>query len=183
MLDGRFMEGTKSLKEAGLSLSEDPHEEMAIPDGPCPSRRDRGVYGSLESFCLGLLRDARKNAKQRDLSFNLEIGHLLQLWKEQNGRCALSGLPMCHLPKEHAVDMKDRRMRNVSIDRIDNGKGYEVGNVQLAASAVNVSRGRLSMEDFVFVCGAVYNRHGPKERVVLESIFTAESVEFEMRLK
>lgn len=60
-----------------------------------------------------------------------------RLMREQNGRCALTGTPF------DEVSQVDR----VSLDRIDCGRGYAEGNVQLTTVFANRARGTLDVED------------------------------------
>lgn len=69
-----------------------------------------------------------------------------EMWNEQGGRCAVTGIEMTHVMGE------GRTQTNVSIDRIDSSIGYEVGNVQLVCKAVNVMKNELGNDDLVMWC-------------------------------
>jgi hypothetical protein len=78
------------------------------------------------------------------------VEELLDLHEKQRGKCAMTGQELtCHLKKG------EKCWTNASIDRIDPGKGYEIGNVQLVCSAVNMFRGNLTTEEFVLWCNRV----------------------------
>jgi hypothetical protein len=47
---------------------------------------------------------------------------------------------------------------NCSLDRIDSGHGYVVGNVQLVCRAANVAKSDLSTADFLKMCRAVVEK-------------------------
>lgn len=70
----------------------------------------------------------------------LTIEHLIEIYKQQDGNCAISGLPMTTRFNDH---------RAISIDRIDSSKGYEVGNVQLVCTALNLAKKHHSNESII----------------------------------
>lgn len=65
-----------------------------------------------------------------------------ELWAQQNGRCALTGV-FFDLRDDTAGGISYDR---VSLDRIDNAIGYARGNVQLTTQFANRARGTLSVE-------------------------------------
>jgi hypothetical protein len=60
--------------------------------------------------------------------------HCLELYKKQAGLCAITGVPMTYSRGYKVAS-------NISIDRIDNKKGYEIGNVRLVSQWVNNAMG------------------------------------------
>ena len=42
--------------------------------------------------------------------------------------------------------------QTASFDRIDNSKGYEVGNIQWVHKEINMMRGTLSVDRFIELC-------------------------------
>ena len=89
------------------------------------------------------------NAKQRN-HVDISIEFLLNLFDKQQGRCALSGEYM-------SIASTDTRTQSshVSLDRIDNAKGYTVDNVQLVTAKANYMRGKASISDFKSMCEKV----------------------------
>lgn len=66
-----------------------------------------------------------------------------QLLKKQKGRCALTGQPFEERSAEEGGIQDDR----ISLDRIDNSRGYYDGNVQLVTQFANRARGQMSIEE------------------------------------
>jgi hypothetical protein len=65
------------------------------------------------------------------------VQHLMDLWDAQEGKCALSGVPMVY--RTGAVVGA-----SISIDRIDQRRGYEAGNLRLICHAINCFRGNMT---------------------------------------
>jgi len=74
-------------------------------------------------------RNSRHNTK-RDKSFNMK--YIKELFKKQKGKCYWLGIEL---------DATNKcRIRKPSIDRLDNSKGYEIGNVVLTTVFANTGR-------------------------------------------
>jgi hypothetical protein len=83
---------------------------------------------------------------------------LLDLYRRQGGRCALTGVPM-------TWDREKGRVKtNLSIDRIQSWRGYEEGNVQLTCRLVNLMKHNLTGAEFVDLCRLVVQNADPQRR-------------------
>jgi hypothetical protein len=67
------------------------------------------------------------------------VQHVIDLYRKQNGRCALSGIVL-------TWNEQPNHFTNISIDRIDSDQGYEIGNVRLIAVWVNNALANFSEE-------------------------------------
>lgn len=93
------------------------------------------------------------NAKKRNLEYNLTKKFLLDLFIQQNKRCALSGIKLTI-----AKGSKNWRKRtNASLDRIDSSKGYIIDNVQWVHKKVNFMKQSLSDIIFINMCKKIAN--------------------------
>lgn len=79
---------------------------------------------------------------------------LMELWHKQNGLCALSSIEMTW-GSGHGI----ARPTSISIDRIDQTRGYELDNVRLVCYAVNCFRGRMSDKEMYEMARALYNTY------------------------
>jgi len=82
-----------------------------------------------------IITDSKKRAEKKKVKFKLSEKQLDNLFKKQNGRCGISGVKMTFIPGE-------RNRWNpfkVSIDRIDNNRGYTSDNIRLVCLAVNLA--------------------------------------------
>jgi len=103
-----------------------------------------------------------KKAKSREHkdTTDLDLEYLRNLWKEQEGRCALSGVVMS-LPRNTLVWEQDRgNPWKPSLDRIDSNKGYLRGNVRFITVMANLCKQSFSDEEVIAFCRAVVSHHG-----------------------
>ena len=84
-----------------------------------------------------LWRNLKRLLKHRPTESPVNAKYLCELFETQNGCCAVSGVKMTWA-KGHSPPT------TLSIDRIDQSKGYEMGNVRLVCYQVNTFRGRWS---------------------------------------
>ena len=80
---------------------------------------------------------------------HLSKEYLLQLWADQGGLCALSGIQMT------TTRGKGRVPTNASVDRINPSKGYVPGNVRLVCLQANTARGEWGDDQLLALCRAV----------------------------
>ena len=107
--------------------------------GPPKVDGDGWLYKNINALLYKKMHQARYNAKKRGKEFNLTIEDLISLAKLQHNICAVSKVKMAHC--------RHNKWANVSIDRIDNNKGYTPDNIRLVCSAVNSMRNRMSDEE------------------------------------
>jgi len=88
---------------------------------------------------------ARKGAARRGIDFTLTEDDVHKLWKRQKGLCAVSGLPMS---LEHGT-VSNHNYRKLSVDRVDNDKGYHLNNIQLVIWQVNCAKGSGNLESLI----------------------------------
>jgi hypothetical protein len=92
----------------------------------CDSIRTKALKDNrtIEQFLRYRHPNTRNNAKNRGIPFDIDVNDLMNLWDEQRGLCALTGVQMTH---------KSAGIYNCSIDRIDSSKGYTIDNIQLVS--------------------------------------------------
>lgn len=95
------------------------------------------------------LSQTKTNAKRRDVTVDLTEEYLYELFKQQKGICALSGVP---------IQIEGNSNLRLSIDKITPDKGYTEGNVQWTIFAANRAKGDLTQDDFVELCKLVIER-------------------------
>lgn len=88
----------------------------------------------------------RGRAKEKKLDFNLTYNYLLDLYKEQKGKCPITGLDLESTIRDVHKRENVPLSKAISVDRIDPPQGYIMGNIQLACYAANVFKLDLSMD-------------------------------------
>lgn len=83
---------------------------------------------------------------------HLKIDDLLLMLKNQNYVCALSGIPLTC-----SIDSKEKSMTNVSIDRLDKNKDYNLDNIRLVCTVANVMRWIMNDEELYYWCENILN--------------------------
>jgi len=101
-----------------------------------------------------------RKARNRPQRTNLDLRYLKDLWEEQEGRCALSGLPL-DLPRNSlAWEQRTGDPWKPSLDRVDSSRGYLKGNVRFVAMIANLAKQRFMDQELVAFCRAVASKHG-----------------------
>ena len=99
--------------------------------------------GNPIAFFTDVIRTQKQQLEKRGISeYELECNFLADLFVQQNGKCALSGVDMT------LISGKGKIATNASVDRIDGSKGYTKNNVQLVCLMANMCKGTGSNEDF-----------------------------------
>ncbi len=90
------------------------------------------------------------NAKNRNIEFDITIEYVWSLFEKQNGKCKLSGINI-YFSKNY------KEKGNISLDRIDNTKGYIKGNVQWLHKHVNMMKSTYNEQYFINLCQQISN--------------------------
>lgn len=93
-----------------------------------------------------------KRAKERNIPCEVTPEYLYQLFLEQNGRCALSGV-------EIFFGKKRKDESTASPDRIIPEDGYVVGNVRWVHKYVNSMRNNKTTDEFLDWCKKIVNHN------------------------
>jgi hypothetical protein len=96
----------------------------------------------------------KKRANKKDIPFGVTIEELNDLYENQKGKCALTGMEIT-LPGNSLTAF------TASLDRIDSAKGYLPGNCQWVHKDVNFMKQSFSESYFIELCGKVVNWKSP----------------------
>jgi hypothetical protein len=88
----------------------------------------------------------------RHLPFTIDLDFVLALWDKQEGRCAITGVPMTHV---------FGHLDAASIDRIDSKLGYTPSNVQLICQWVNKAKGAHTNDEMIAALDRLYEYYQP----------------------
>ena len=103
-------------------------------------------YSTFEGRITTFLRTCKESAKKRNQEFSLSRKDFLDMWKQQDGLCVYTGLPM---------ELAPATLFSVSVERIDNNIGYTPENTVLVTNAVNRMKSNMEGEDFFHFCKCV----------------------------
>ena len=143
----------------------DSHTEYAIRghrDGRCKACKrkqnqearknydnEKRLYKTIQSRVL----NASGRAKRKGIPCTITKEFILDLWNKQNGLCAISKIPMTY-------EMDAGRVyTNISIDQIEQGKGYTEDNVQLVCMAVNQLKSDWDMNTVKYICKMIIKNY------------------------
>ena len=107
---------------------------------------NREMHGDSVGFGY-YLNTAKKNAKLKNLEFDLDRDFLKQLWDDQNGICPYTKLGM--VMNKYTRNKKTKDLQFGSLDRIDNSKGYTQDNVQFVCLGFNYLRNTCSLDEAI----------------------------------
>lgn len=102
----------------------------------------RGYFNQAIQYSKSSHKKNTSRGKEHN-PYVLTVDDCLQLWDNQNGKCALSGVQMTH----HR-DGSGRKEFNASLDRIEPKGTYSKSNVQLVCYRVNIMRHILEIDMF-----------------------------------
>jgi len=95
----------------------------------------------------------KRHASERNIPFNITIEFAWELYQRQNGKCAISGIPLkMNFRRWSRNDADDN---TASLDRIDSSKPYEADNVQWVHKHINWMKNKFSQQYFIEVCREV----------------------------
>lgn len=108
---------------------------------------DKLLISAIRTRFNVCMNNQRKRGKQAET--DLTTDDLYQLYKEQQGLCKYSGIPL---------KIETKHLATLSLDKIIPEKGYIKGNVQWLCWAVNRAKGELPEEDFLKMCRIITER-------------------------
>lgn len=85
----------------------------------------------------------KRQAKTRQILFSIRMKDIEKLYELQNGKCALTNLP---------ISFTDN---TASLDRIDSKLGYTIDNIQWVHKDINRMKNEYNMEYFLHMCSLI----------------------------
>jgi hypothetical protein len=104
------------------------------------------LYSTFEGRIPTFLRSCKNGAYKRNQEFSLVAQDFRDMWEEQAGLCAYTGLPM---------ELKANSLYSVSVERIDSSIGYTKVNTILVLWCINKMKTDLNGELFFKMCKSV----------------------------
>lgn len=108
----------------------------------------------LNQRVIDLKTRTKKKRVKYDTVLDFDVPYLMDLWNKQEGKCAISNIPMTY------VLYDGHNNTNVSIDRIDSLKGYTKSNIQLVCCIINKMKLDMTIKDLVYYCNKILTHNG-----------------------
>jgi len=140
---------TKSCKSCSAKLT--------VSKYPMPVNRT-GCEGLSGTHYLSI----KFGADKRNLMFDVTPRYLWELYQQQKGKCAISGVDIVLVNKIKNNNV-DWSVVTASLDRIDSSKGYQPGNVWWVHKRVNRLKNDFSMDELLYWSQAIVKQHGNPE--------------------
>lgn len=141
----------------------------------CKTDKQFKGIGDLSSSYISSIKIGAKN---RNIEFVVTLEYLWGLFLEQNKQCSLSGLEITLDPQYSSNCRRGNKeiTQTASLDRIDNTRGYEPGNVQWVHKWINIMKLDHNQEYFIEMCELVakHRKIEPRIRVLIR--FSIEGV-------
>lgn len=111
----------------------------------------KSTRSPLEHFMAKSLKMARSrdNKNGRAVDASVTVDYLVGLFYGQEGKCSHTGEEMT---LERGLVEGAVCFTLCTMDRIDNAKGYEVGNIILACDGINRMRSDMPLKKFQALC-------------------------------
>jgi hypothetical protein len=104
----------------------------------------RGIQ--YKGMFLTVFNKIKKTALKRGIEFSITMEEIGDLFENQNGKCALSGITLTL--KKNTKDTT----QTASLDRKDSKKGYMIENLQWIHKDLNKLKSDFSQEEFIEMC-------------------------------
>lgn len=130
----------------------------------CASKRTARVHGMPSSFrgvgglSMTHFSSIKHGAVRRGVPFDITIDFAWDLFKKQQGVCALSG-ELLVLEAKIRNSSVDWGIITASLDRIDSSKGYTEDNVWWVHKDYNRFKNNYTMDKFLEMCRKVHEKH------------------------
>jgi hypothetical protein len=109
-----------------------------------------------ERFLAVTVSKTRYSAlNQRELDFDVDLRYIMDLLKQQNGKCALTGWDLEFT--RGGTYGYGTNPHGCTMDRKNNYRGYVRGNIQLVCWKANKIKGELNDDEFKDFCKQVAN--------------------------
>lgn len=120
----------------------------------CRLSGDRKRIGKTPYTYINNLYSHLSYRRAKTHEFTITREDLHAIYDKQGGNCAYSGLPMTYIK-----DGSGTHLTNISIDRINNTKGYIQDNICLVCLAVNMMKYTMDLDELIDWCKLISNNN------------------------
>lgn len=159
----------KSLSEYNRQIKNGRQKDRFFCSRSCTGKAIKSNLGANLGDTTGLLRgynkadefspfrlcfkSVRYRSREKGFEHDLDLQFLKDLWEKQDGKCAVTGIP---LVLENKITNPNF---SASLDRVDSSKWYIKENVHFVSTTVNFAKNKFSLEtleefiDLIKKCG------------------------------
>jgi hypothetical protein len=123
-------------------------------------KRNNGISRSVLSrtkntkpYAAHIINMAKKRSLKKGMEFSIDVEWFLSALESQDWKCAISGEQM-----EISAGTGKRLFKGVSIDRIDNSRGYVAENCWLVCYAINAFKSTADLAQVLEMCKSVVKK-------------------------
>jgi hypothetical protein len=106
-------------------------------------RSNESVLFFIKRLLSGRMSGMNSNSRKANWGINLNAEIIYEIYLKQNGLCAITKEKMTNIAGKGKVTT------NISIDRIDSNKKYEIENIQLVCYIVNIMKNNFTIEELI----------------------------------
>ena len=121
----------------------------------CYYKAQRIYFKKVEST-KGKYWRLASGAKARGIKFTISPEEFITWYESQEKKCVYCNKLESEIRKE--FDILDSKSTRLSVDRVDNDKGYEAGNLALACQRCNTIKGNFFTKDEMMEIGKVIKK-------------------------
>lgn len=126
-------------------------------------------HSPLELVFVNKVAAISANAKKRGLEFSLTKDDLLNQYNLQQGLCYYTGAPM-KLVSTTTKLTNQADLDVVSVDRIDNDKGYLKDNIVLCCNGINKLKGSASVNDLKGILNYIISKYNEPCKIAFQKL-------------
>lgn len=152
------------------------NRDKSKPDGcdnqcnECQKKVKTEYKSTLNGYMRTLFGSIKRRAKKNGILVEISLNDLFDLYEQQKGLCALTGISMSHTHQNpDVVECHVKNMYNISVDRIDSDKNYVNDNIQLVCYIINNMKWDISNDKFVEVAKKVTEAQAQNEKKELKN--------------
>lgn len=108
-----------------------------------------------------------RNAKSRNLKIDISIKDAWEIFEQQNGKCALTGLELVFPKTEKELKIG---VKTASLDRINSDLGYIRENVWWIHKNLNFIKNDMPLDNFLYWCDLISNKDNSEFELIVPTI-------------
>lgn len=110
----------------------------------------------LEGYFKNLHKNLKAYCQQKDIQFFLTIGELMDLYHQQNKKCALSDELLTYYNGPNLTYNSYESKFNIRVIRRNKNEAYQKNNIMLVGNIIYKMIGNLELKEFTRLCALIH---------------------------